>query len=76
MGFNQHSRPKPGLRIFHYVPGEGVPIPYTLTDFGRAYLAELRAREVVEEQVLASLASSESPQLRLAARRLRSPRKR
>ena len=26
-------------------PMEAVPIPYTLTDFGRAYLAQLRVEE-------------------------------
>ena len=70
---NNQARRKPKLRIYHYMPIDTLPIPYTLTDFGKAYLEQLRAREAVEELVLASLANSESPRLQLAARRLRSP---
>jgi len=71
---NNQARRKPKLRIFHFIPVEGMPIPYTLTDVGRAFLSELRSREAAEEQVLASLEGSESPSLRSAARHLRSPR--
>ena len=76
MGFNQHRKGSPKLRIYHYLPLDSVPIPYTLTDFGRAFLAELRAREAEVEPESASHPGSGLQQPPLGARHSRSPRRR
>ena len=76
MGFNQHKNGTPKLRIYHYLPLDCVPIPYTLTDFGRAFLAELRAKESVAVLEPASPPDSGLPLPQPVARRSRSPRKR
>jgi hypothetical protein len=72
VAFNKHhvglERRLEGLPV----PVECLPIPYTLTDFGRAYLALLRATE--EAEVLAASAHSNigTPPRRAAARPKRS----
>lgn len=58
------------------IPHDALPIPYTLTDFGRAYLAFERARAMLEVQAYATHSDIGSPLPRLATRVTRSPRTR
>jgi hypothetical protein len=42
-----------GFLVVQGLPIEALPIPYVLTDFGRCYLAELRAKEARAARVTA-----------------------
>lgn len=61
MGFNQHWKyPRSEMEDFHF-PADALPIPYVLTDFGRAQLALWRAREAREAEAAAAQTSTETP---------------
>jgi len=72
---------RPGWQInafgltYVQIPVECMPIPYTITDFGRVYLAALRATESEAAREWFSRRDNGLRRRRQAARRLRSPRK-
>jgi hypothetical protein len=45
MSFQGTNRYPKSSRAYVYAPIDSLPIPFTLTDFGRAYLAQLRVEE-------------------------------
>jgi len=64
VGFNQHRKYSDKYAQTMHVPHDALPIPYTLTDFGRFYLAQLRAREKAQAEAGASHPSTERPRPR------------
>lgn len=64
MAFNTHRKFARITRKAWYFPVETLPIPYTLTDFGRAYLQQQRAMEAAEELAGAVQPDSGSPEPR------------
>lgn len=59
------ARTKPGTVIewgkqVDKIPMECLPIPYTLTDFGRAYLAQLHLMEALAAEAAAAHSSNVS----------------
>lgn len=61
MGFNQHRNDSRGPIPSGILAMESLPIPYSLTDFGRAQLALWRAREALVAEAGAVQTSSETP---------------
>lgn len=57
------------------VPADALPIPFTLTDIGRAYLAQLRSTESEAEPVTYVPRATELPRPRRAAGQRRWSRK-
>jgi len=76
MGFNQHRHNRHFDWRLCDVCMEALPIPYTLTDFGRTYLLQLKLMEALEVEAAAAHSSNGLPLQRQAARRSHSLRKR
>lgn len=64
MGFNQHRSEERAWQRLSEMVMELLPIPYTLTDFGRAQLAHWRAMEGQVAAVGDVHPSSETPRPR------------
>lgn len=60
VGFNQHRHDSRGPIPSGILAMESLPIPYTLTDFGRAQLALWRATELREAEAAGAHPSSET----------------